>query len=361
MPSGRRRSCRRSRSGAECREPAHRRGRRPVHDRGLRARTRTRRPRRPGPRPGRSLRGGPRSSGRSRGRPRRPGTGGAVKALEDSEELVRESHVEAGPVVSHEPEDPVPVIPAPDLDDRLLASRAELQGVREEVREYLTEEHGVSFGLRQLRHPEVDPLTLLGRRELGEGGRREAAHVEPGPCEVSPPCARELEEPVDERGHVQDVGPDLREVLAALLDGRLEAGVLEQRGIAVDRAEGRREVVGDGVREGRALARFADSSSTVLRRTRSSSRNSATSPPARRGRGRRPRSPAARPSSRASEKGPRCTPAESPSRPALRPAPPAPSRPGARRSSRERLGRGPRPASASRGSGRHRAEGEASS
>ena len=93
---------------------------------------------------------------------------GAVEALEDTEELVGEGHVEPGTVVAHEVGDLLASgVGAAYFDHRFLLVTGELEGIREEIKPNLAQEGRVPVAGVEAFDLEFDFAPLaLGRKRV---------------------------------------------------------------------------------------------------------------------------------------------------------------------------------------------------
>src|SRR3989442_4342578 len=173
---------------------------------------------------------------------------GAVKPLEDLEQLVGKARVESHTIVADEVRR-CGSLGAPDLDRRLAHTLAELEGVADQVDEELLQHPAVAAGRRQVADADRDEavgLRPLQRLADGPGAR---AHVARHAFELLAAEPREGEQVVDEPPHLPHVvANDPEEALAIRIEGARML-LREQPGEAVDGPQRRAQVVRHGVAE----------------------------------------------------------------------------------------------------------------
>ena len=175
---------------------------------------------------------------------------GAVEPLEDAKQLVGVFHLESRTVVPDEVRQLARAGGTADLDRRLGARARELPGVADEVRQDLPDEGAVGESRRQGHDRDRHAALRLEAPQLFHRRLRQGGHVDAGLLQVASPQPREREEVVDELPHLPGIRADHAE--DALAFGIEVVGVVleEDARIAVNGAQRRAEVVGDGVREG---------------------------------------------------------------------------------------------------------------
>src|SRR5690606_29316807 len=122
--------------------------------------------------------------------------------LEDTEDLVDVTHVEAGAVVLDEVRHLVAVAASADLDPRELSLGRELDGVGQQVDEKLPDQLGVAVSWRQVTDDELDLVSTDLGSEVADGRLDQRVHVELLGVEGLAAKARELQEVVDELTHL---------------------------------------------------------------------------------------------------------------------------------------------------------------
>src|SRR5437879_5690662 len=144
---------------------------------------------------------------------------GAVKALEDLEQLVGKARVEPHTIVANEVRRRGS-LGAPDLDRRLAHTLAELERVADQVDEELLQHPAVAAGRRQVADADRDGAVGLRPLQLLADGPGERGHVDGHAFELLAAESREGEEVVDEPPHLPHVvADDPEEALATRIQG----------------------------------------------------------------------------------------------------------------------------------------------
>src|SRR5579859_1851665 len=175
--------------------------------------------------------------------------GRGVEALEDAEELRCVGHVEPGAVVADEVHRLAVLLRRAELDARVGPAARELPRVAEEVLEGCAEQGSIAGPREPVADDEFDVAVRLGLAQSLERRPREPGEVHRRAAQVHARETSQREQAVDERRHPLGRLADAVQVKPR---GRAElaAVVLEQRAAeAVDRAQGRAQIVGDRVVE----------------------------------------------------------------------------------------------------------------
>src|SRR5919202_2155045 len=174
---------------------------------------------------------------------------GTMQPLEHPKEFVGVAHVEADAVVAHKVDRLPALLAPPHSDAGHVPVGGKFEGVGQQVDEDLLQQGGVGLAGREIVKDDVHTPPLLVRAQLRERLVDEGAGSHPLGGERLAAQARKGEQIVDQATHLLRVVTHEVEVPLGVR-GELRRVLLQQDAReAIDGAQGRAQVMGDGVAE----------------------------------------------------------------------------------------------------------------
>ena len=137
-----------------------------------------------------------------------------------------------------------------EFDARVLPLGGELPGVAEQVFEHRAEQGGVAPGLSPLGDGTLHFALRVALPQVARDVPGQRAQIHGAHSQLRRRHPRKLQQGIDEQSHTGGRRPDPFQVLAAGVIQALVAVFLQRLTEAVDAAQGRAQVVGDGIAEG---------------------------------------------------------------------------------------------------------------
>ena len=176
-----------------------------------------------------------------------------VQALKRSEKLVGIGHVEARPVVADKKGRAPVILQGADFDTGLVRLCGELPRVSDQVIEGGPQQVRVALGVHPVPDRDFNRAAGLALLQLAHHLSRDLAQVHSPALERPARHAGELEQILDQLGHVLRRGAYSRQV-ALCIAGKVVGKIVDQRlAEPVDRAQRRAQVVGHRIGEGLEL------------------------------------------------------------------------------------------------------------